>query len=63
MILWERIKKKIRRALEKMARENEQAFGRKRMDCCQLNKSGKQPKNHSEKNRKAASANTFSSLD
>jgi len=46
MILWERIKKKIRRALEKMARENEQAFGRERMDCCQLNKSGKQPKYH-----------------
>jgi hypothetical protein len=32
--------------LEKMARENEQAFGKGKMDCCQLNKNEKQLKNH-----------------
>jgi hypothetical protein len=46
MSFWERIKKRIRSTLEKIARENEQAFGRGRMDCCQLNKNEKQLKNH-----------------
>jgi hypothetical protein len=46
VIFWERIKKRIQKALEKMARESEQAFGKGKMDCCQLNKNEKQLKNH-----------------
>jgi hypothetical protein len=37
MSIWKRIKNKLNEFLEKMARDNEKAFGNGKLDCCQLN--------------------------
>lgn len=37
MTFWARIKKRFNDFLEKMAKENEKAFGGEKLDCCQLN--------------------------
>jgi hypothetical protein len=41
VVLLDRIKKKLRTYLEKMAKENEKAFGNSKLDCCQLNRDNK----------------------
>lgn len=43
LTFWERIKEKILHVLEKMAAENEKAFGNGKMDCCQLNQEQNSP--------------------
>ncbi len=42
MSLWVRIKKAWQDFLEKMAKDNEKAFGNGRLDCCQLNSKQKE---------------------
>jgi len=37
VVFLDRIKKMLKEYLEKMAKENEKAFGNSRLDCCQLN--------------------------
>ncbi|MFZ5987779.1 MAG: LDCC motif putative metal-binding protein [Bacillota bacterium] len=35
---WARLKAAVQNYLEKMAKENEKAFGNGKLDCCSLNK-------------------------
>lgn len=38
MGFWARIKRKINRFLENVAKENQKSFGNQKLDCCDLNR-------------------------
>jgi hypothetical protein len=44
MNIWKRMKKAMNEFLEKMARDNEKAFGQGKLDCCQLNSKNEKSK-------------------